>query len=269
LDEASVIELEKLLSIPLDTLALRVLELEHYSALIGFLPWANQREVAMNMLKAVDNVGSTPRSVKEITELFGVIEPVMRDEQATIVTLNQDSIARASTLMAGLGVQTQTPYLSFSDSDTGNVKDTSKENSLVSKLVHLLDHEDPDTLFEMLNVAKTHICYGGRHRASQTLVAVVFASVKLARRLFTGPTVIEKVPDANAMEVDASTQQGEYVTSEIIAKEETKTVEDVSAPAAEGVESGTCDTAETNVQTDTATRAGAGVEALSQPPIVR
>jgi hypothetical protein len=36
----------------------------------------------------------------------------------------------------------------------------------------------------MLQIAKTHICQGGRHRAGQTLVAVVFASEKLLRRLF-------------------------------------------------------------------------------------
>ena len=201
LDDASVVELEKLLSIPLETLALRVLELEHYSSLITFLPWANRREVAMNMLRAVENAGTTPRSVKEITELFGVIEPVLRDENSSQLMANQEVAARASTLMAGLGVQTQSSYPSFSDNDTTNGRNTSKEDALVSKLVHLLDHDDPDTLFEMLNVAKQHILLGGRHRATQALIAVVFASVKLASRLLNSHL---KVATENASSTVAS-----------------------------------------------------------------
>ena len=39
LDEAASDELERLLSIPLDSLVLKVLELEHYSDLITLLPW--------------------------------------------------------------------------------------------------------------------------------------------------------------------------------------------------------------------------------------
>jgi vacuolar protein sorting-associated protein 35 len=231
LDEASVTELEKLLSIPLETLALRVLELEHYSALIGFLPWLNRREVAMNMLKAVDNAGSTPKSVKEITELFGVIAPVMRDEHV-VAQVNHDAVARASSLMAGLGVQTQSSSLSFGENDSSAVvRDTSKENNLVSKLVHLLDHEDPDVVFEMLQVARTYICVGGRHRASQTLVAVVFASVKLLRRNFKGqetsseldPATTTASTEADGEEEDESKEDDKPDTAAVDVAEEVTT----------------------------------------------
>jgi hypothetical protein len=54
LDEVSIVELEKLLSIPLDSLALKVLKIEHYGELISFLPWNNRRQVAVSLLQAVD-----------------------------------------------------------------------------------------------------------------------------------------------------------------------------------------------------------------------
>ena len=38
LNEAAIDELEKLLSVPLDSLVLKVIELEHYSDLLTFLP---------------------------------------------------------------------------------------------------------------------------------------------------------------------------------------------------------------------------------------
>jgi uncharacterized protein involved in exopolysaccharide biosynthesis len=45
LDEAGVAELEVLLSIPLASLALRVLHLPQYSALLACLPWASRKQV--------------------------------------------------------------------------------------------------------------------------------------------------------------------------------------------------------------------------------
>ena len=42
LDEDTIEELEKLLSIPLDSLVLKVLDLEHYSDLLTVLPWDNR-----------------------------------------------------------------------------------------------------------------------------------------------------------------------------------------------------------------------------------
>lgn len=187
LDEISVAELEKLLSIPLDSLALRVLKLAHYSELLAFLPWANRREVAINMLKAVDAAGSTPSSIAEFEQLFSVIKPIVVDEGTTHTPAANDyTAARATSLMAGLGVS-HSPHISFgasfNENDSERLKAVEKENILVSKLVHLLDHENVDTLFEMLTVARSHISQGGRNRAGQTLVAVVFAAVKLAKRL--------------------------------------------------------------------------------------
>jgi len=185
LDEASVTELEKLLSIPLDSLALQVLSLEQYSDLLTFLPWSNRREVAMSMLRAVDKAGATPRSVKEIEELFSVIEPVIRDEHAPPIQADLTT-ERATSLMAGLGVS-HSPHTSFAyETDQLQLQSQQpflRETVLVSKLVHVLDHENPDILFELLTVARNRICQGGPHRASQSLISVVFASIKLAQRL--------------------------------------------------------------------------------------
>lgn len=152
LDDASVAELEKLLTIPLDTLALRVLELEQYSVLIGFLPYANRRAVAIRMLTAVEKVGTTPQTTEEIDQLFSVCEPLLGDHP---------------------------------------------ENKIhVGKLIHLLDHQNLDTLFKMLGLARTHINQGG------ALVSVVYASLRLAQRLLGGTA-------SNASEPVEATGEGD------------------------------------------------------------
>jgi hypothetical protein len=163
----------------------------------------------------VDKVGSTPNSVKEIEELFIVIEPMIRDEFAApnAYVVPHDVTARTTNLMAGLGVSPARPQSfaagpsSFNESDPEKLKEAAKLTALVSKLVHLLDHEDTDTLYEMLVVARDHIKRGDQSRSGKTLVAVVFAALRLARRVFTieqGPTKQEPEPAAEtAKDVEA------------------------------------------------------------------
>ena len=199
LDAPSVAELEKLLSIPLEEFALKVLELENYAQLIGFLPWNNRRVVAMTLLDAVSAAGATPSSVSEIEELFHVIEPVIKDDPQLHPGLSRD-VARTTQLMAGLGVQASSQHPSMSSqygaAPYGNSNSAMmvaespelaaqklKENDLVSKLVHLLDHSDTDLLYSMLAVARTHLSAGGPKRTRKTFVAVVVASLKLVSRI--------------------------------------------------------------------------------------
>jgi len=178
--------------------------LEQYSVLIGFLPWANRREVAITMLKAMETLGTTPRSVNEIEQLFSVIEPLVKDEPNNYY---------------GMGPQK-----------------VQEENTRVSKLVHLLDHNDTSTLLEMLQVARNHICASNSpHRVGSTLSSVVFAALKLARRVFEADQGIGKAEvkgdegskesgtkeEADATTVE-STDKPEEAASATASDEETK-----------------------------------------------
>jgi vacuolar protein sorting-associated protein 35 len=253
LDDASVVELEKLLSIPLESLALKVLEFEQYSQLIGFLPWAHRREVSVKMLKAVDNVGTAPQSVKEIEQLFAVIEPLVRDQNipnngqpqlsvmpSSTFLSQQNSIARTSTLMAGLGVSDIStgplPMQSISLNEQtyqhpAQIQKIQQENALVSKLVHLLDHDNADTLFEMLQVARNHISQPGswRQRVGQTLVAVVFSALRLARRFFDAE-------QREVKETETTSSDRDNKAGEIGNEKESETKEDGSKNDSSGAE---------------------------------
>jgi vacuolar protein sorting-associated protein 35 len=53
----------------------------------------------------------------------------------------------------------------------------------VAKLVHVLDHEDTDVAYQMLNIARKHITPGGPKRASMTLPPIIFEALLLLRRV--------------------------------------------------------------------------------------
>ena len=212
LDEVSIIELERLLSIPLESLGMKVLELDHYSELIAFLPWENRREVAMNMLRAVDNLGYVPKSVNEIDQLFNVVEPVLMSQLPGEMPTQGSALVHASNLMSGLGIAGSPPkFHAVHSEDSGRASQLNKEIAAVSKLVYLLNHENTDVLFEMLGLAKKHICKGETFRTSRALVSILFASVRLAERVFE----LENIQQASELERADMSEPGNDNTLEV------------------------------------------------------
>ena len=226
LDEPSTKELEKLLSIPLDTLALKVLKLNHYGDLLACLQWDNRRDVGMTMLNAiVSSGGEPPRNVNEMEELFTIIAPVFRDEHAIP---RREHTARTVDLMKGLGVTTLSesfgPTIDQDEPvDPERARDMEKENELVSKLVHMLDHEDTDVAFEMLSVARNHLSMGGKARAGYTLVPIVFSALRLADRIYAEEHPAPKQDEEKTEEEVTNVPAVDDTTQESQQDEETET----------------------------------------------
>ena len=66
LDDDAIDKLEKLLSIPLDSLVFNMLHLEHYSGLLTFLPWDNRFQGSMLMPTVVQASGKVLPDVRHI-----------------------------------------------------------------------------------------------------------------------------------------------------------------------------------------------------------
>jgi len=237
LEAVATKELEKLLSIPLEELALGVLTLDHYADLIAFLPWSNRREVALNLLRSATNAGKPPESVKEIEELFSVIAPVLRGERDAspspgAFSNGSNGVDHTANLMAGLGVTPDPSYASpphqqqqqqqqqqymTQQGGFNSVVDPlqhQQDSALVSKFIGMLDNPDTDVLFEMLSVARNHMNAGksATQRASTAHAALVFAALKLARRVFKDE---HKEKQEEGTDANAETEEND-VTEEIV-----------------------------------------------------
>lgn len=158
LDHPSIVELQKMLTIPLESLALKVLELSHYSELLQLLPWGSRRDVGMTMLRSMDTSGIAPTNVSEVKQLFRILIPVIRDQQPADGIEAVESVARRN-------------------------KDKLEGNNLVSRLVHLLDHDNVDVAYEMLLVARSHLREANDTSMELALVPVVFSSLRLMNRI--------------------------------------------------------------------------------------
>lgn len=202
LDNRAIDELEKLLSLPLEELALGLLELHHYSELLSLLPWDNRKNVAVSLLKVLDSSGETISSLNEMNQLFAIITPLLRNNPIT-----------------GAGINVPPADL-----------------ALVPKVFHIIYNEDTDVHFEMLSSLKRQISECGG--TSTNLVPLFYATLKLLNRVrdveFPPPFVPEEETEAE-LSAEDNEEEDEHVAEAVTdaVQEDALDTEVVQATAAE------------------------------------
>lgn len=152
-------QIEALLSAPLDTLALRVLEIPAYGKLMSRLPWGNWREVAATLMRSVIKTNSVLKEVEHVEQLFGAVTPLLRDRDGAAVSTDEDGRE-----------QPVTPAMK-------------EEQQIVARVVHLIKSEDTDTLLRIYVAARKNFTNGGAQRIQFTMPPLVFGALALVRRV--------------------------------------------------------------------------------------
>lgn len=159
-------QIESLLSAPLSSLSLKVLDMPAYSKLMSYLPWGNWKEVAVALLKSVVSMNSPLSTVSQAEQLFQMILPLIRDKDGAAVAASNDEDGAKANSMGEVSVQFK------------------EEQHLVARIPHLLRAEDTDVVLAMLVVTRTQFTSGGGSRMQFTYPSLIFAALGLARRVF-------------------------------------------------------------------------------------
>lgn len=155
--------LVRLLTVPLDSLALEILNLGHFPEVMAFLPFDSRKAVAVKLLRSVLAAHAEITSQEQVAQLLTVLSPLVRDEE-------------------GQPPEEEERKESFED-----------EQRLVAKLVHLMTNASTDNLFRMYGTARKFFGHGGTRRITHTLVPLVFASLKLTAAVFKKETAGEQL----------------------------------------------------------------------------
>lgn len=147
LDQESLKQIVKLLSFPLETISLAILNMNHYPKLMSHLEFSSRKQVAYKIVQAVVMNHKPLNSIELVSQLFEFIAPLLTDSKESI----------------------EFDQFEFED-----------EMQNVAKLVHLVSSEDADVQFEILNMFKKHFFTGGAKRFKYTLPPLVFGYIKLA-----------------------------------------------------------------------------------------
>ena len=155
----TVLQIESLLLSPLPVLAMRVLEIPAYTALMALLPWDNWKGVSTALLQSVVTNKSILSEPEGLEKLFSSVTPLLRDEEGVPPAVDEDG-------------RDLPPLQSFTE-----------EQQLVAKVVHLIRNQDTDTVVRMLVIARTYFAAGGSRRLQHTLTPLVFSALSLVRRV--------------------------------------------------------------------------------------
>jgi len=247
MDMVAITELEKLLSVPLKSMGLMVLDSPDFIALLAFLPWDNRRQVAISMIKSIIGSGRSDfteideskelKDVSMLEDLFAIMTPLLRDEGP--VSYMDDSQKYYNSI-GGLSLS----------GDTAKMAQLRQERSLVAKLVHTLRNDDTDVMYQMLNVVRKHIQASDPTQIVVSLPAIVFSALRLVWRVreleFPEPLVVVNGMTKEvevAAEVNNKESAGVEVPEQSVTKKVNQTSEDDLATMndAPGVTIESCD----------------------------
>lgn len=155
LSPAGVEAVVELLSSPLRTLSLSVLELDHFPCLMGYLDFDTRKQVAVSMVSAVLGSNVALDQPSALTRFLDFISPLVLDAPDT--PLDEEEGSASSSFSA--------------------------EQQNVSKLVHLIHNPDTDLHFALLCIAREKFGEGGLRRLRYTLPPLVIAALQLVPRI--------------------------------------------------------------------------------------
>jgi len=134
--------LVKLLSIPLDTLSLKILEMPQYPLLLKYMAYSGRRTVSLRIVKAVFKSKKKLDSPDIINQLLSFIDPLLKDDEE-----NEEEVESY---------------------------EFEEEQESISKLIHLVYNEDLEIYYELLQRMKKELMQGGVKRLRYTLPSFIF-----------------------------------------------------------------------------------------------
>jgi vacuolar protein sorting-associated protein 35 len=148
LDSDSHKQIVKLLSFPMETISLAILNMSHYPKLMSHLEYTSKIQVAYKIVQAVINSRHPLNSLDMANKLLEFINPILVDPKEQI------------------------------DMDKIDLED---EMQNVARLVHLVVCEHPEEYFEVLNHFKVRFAAGGPRRYKYTFPALIYAYIRLLK----------------------------------------------------------------------------------------
>lgn len=148
LDGESIKSIVKLLSIPLETLSLSILSMNHYPNLLEYLEFYSRKQVSFKIVQAAVASKKSLDSFDTVKQLLEFTTPLWAQNKET----------------------TETDAYEFED-----------EQQNMAKLVHLVRANDLNIHYEILELFKEKFTSGGETRIKFTFPALFFAYIKLMR----------------------------------------------------------------------------------------
>lgn len=161
LEESTIELIKKLLMTPLESYKsiLVILKLDAFQVLLGKLPFVEKKSLASALVKSALDYNKKLSTWEQVDRLFSLIQPLIKSEGDSEKEDNDETKSQAE-----------------------NEAFDEEQNS-AARLIHLMENDNTDIVFKMYATARQHFGKGGVKRMKHTLVPLVFAYLKLAKKI--------------------------------------------------------------------------------------
>lgn len=210
MEVVAITELEKLLSVPLNSMGLTVSYFPDFISLLAFLPWENRKKVALSLVKSVIGAGRADLKEREVSKevrdvsmlenLLTILAPLLRDEDMTVPVSTIENSHNVFHADFGGATYCNSSRGHSLGGDAAKVNLIRQDQFLVAKLVHALRVDETDVMYQMLNVVRKYIQPNDAIRIVVAFPPIVFSALGVVWRMreleFVEPMV---VPEADGM----------------------------------------------------------------------
>lgn len=146
-------QIVELLSLPLDSLSLQILNLESYAPLMGYLEAVHRKTVATTIVKSVVRAKAPLDTMEKVEALFKFVGPLLCDEEDDTLVPDDERF------------------------------EFDQEQHLIAQLFHLINNEDTDMCVKLYAATREHFKKGGPQRIEYTLPPLVLGSLQLVHKV--------------------------------------------------------------------------------------
>ncbi|KMS94171.1 hypothetical protein BVRB_024090, partial [Beta vulgaris subsp. vulgaris] len=172
----SVRHVVKLLTIPLETISVKVLDLSHYTSVLKYLDYSNRRQVANAIVQSVLETSVVLNDSSKLSTLFDYIAPLLRD-------------------------------MDDASKETELDMDFQQEQHDLAKLIHLVYHQNTDYHYQLLLFVKQQISNRTSDRLSYTVPSLSFELLRLVPRVFEREQREDRDQTVNSRAIFKTTHQ--------------------------------------------------------------
>ncbi|KAK2177624.1 hypothetical protein NP493_589g02015 [Ridgeia piscesae] len=144
-------ELTRLMNIPIEFYKniLMLLKLDHFSALFDYFDYQARKTMSVYIITSALESDTYVTMQEEVDGILSLVSPLVQDQ-------------------------------SDEPEEEGDPEDFAEEQGIMGRFIHMLQAEDCDQQYLILNAARKHFGAGGNKRIRFTLPPIIFAAYKLA-----------------------------------------------------------------------------------------
>ncbi|KAA6382442.1 MAG: putative Vacuolar protein sorting-associated protein 35B, partial [Streblomastix strix] len=150
-----------------------LLRLQHLTDVLNILPIQTRKEAAVQIITTMTKQPPVIDDIDILERLFDYVRPLCKED----IDKQKEELDKSQTSA------TQSKKQTTALQDELDQEQFESEQNNVSQIAHMIKHDNTDTFYKLLHIARKNFGKGGMKRVRYTLMPLFFVSLQLAERI--------------------------------------------------------------------------------------